>query len=369
MISVFLFIIRAHTPGGPGDSPETPQQLSQTSSKVRTELVNALSSNHEKRREITALKSEVTRLERELKEQRLLPSHREQPVIDNGDGGTECGDCVDLKQLLVEQKKDFEQVIGNLTSKLNEANNNQSELQTNMVDLVKTMDKKKLQDVNAQNTAMLKFVDDAKEMVRKELERVHQGQLRQLQNELEKVAGELLYTKEEYVNLCEDMKSLEQQVKIDVQDESKIELEELRLQLENEYNEQLKTKELELTNKYLEDLEKEKKEWSTSADAELKTEVERSLALAKTEWMVQHQSQKKQEITSAVQLAKMEWDHEMQGRSEEARKSDLEQLKTTWELQKEVIMVKLFILASQDKLFTPYHGVFKEVFPASEVRI
>lgn len=264
-----------------------------------------------------------------MKEQRINKDIDGSPK--SAPANRECIKCENLKEQLSEINKEFE----NLKSKLEEANSSRNELQTNMVDLVKTMDKKKLQDSEAQNKATLKFVDDAKETLRKELERTHQGQVQKLETEIEKLRGELLYTKEEYVRLCEDMKNLEHQVQQNIQNESKLELEEMKLQMENEFQEKLKFRENELSMKYIEDLDKEKQTWHETAAHEMQVEVERSVALAQTEWLAQHNRQKEQEIASALQLGKLEWEHEMKSKSE-ARESDLEALKVSWENQKEV---------------------------------
>ena len=299
--------------------------------------MNALSSNHEKRKEIVTLKTEVTKLQRQLNQQKMNSqvSSRGQP---SPPADRDCDNCGNLKEQLDLQKGEFNRELESLKSKLVEANSSQNDLQTNMVDLVKKMDIKKLLDSNAQNNAMLKFVDDAKETLRTELERAHQSQIQKLETELDKLSGELLYTKEEYVKLCEDMKSLEHQIEENVQNKSKLELEEIRIQMDNEFHEKLRARENELSLKYIDDLDKEKKVWEETAAHELQMEVERSLVLAETEWVAQHRLTKEQEVSSALQLAKMEWEHNLKAKAD-AQESDVEKLKKSWEEQMEVKII------------------------------
>ena len=259
MFAILLILFyRSQTPGQT-DSPQTPQP-----SKISNELVNALSSNHDKRKEIATLKNEITRLERQLNEQRTNRDHTS-PKSSTSPANRECVKCKPLQEQVELQNKELE----NLRANLEEAASSRNELQANMVDLVRTMDKKKLQDSDAQSKATLKFVDDAKETLRKELERTHQRQCQKLETEIEKLSGELLYTKEEYVRLCEDMKNLEQRVQQNVQNESKLELEEMKLQMEHEFQEKLKCRENELSMKHIEDLDKEKKIWQDTATHEM----------------------------------------------------------------------------------------------------
>jgi len=165
---------QSETPGTPLSTTNTPNE-----SKVRSELINALSSNHEKRREIASLRDQINKLQHELEtSEHLLKESKKtmnsaNPHIAAPPDNDACPNCVELQELQRHQQEEFV----NLKEALDESKENNRELQANMVDMVKTLDKKKIQDAEAHNNAMLKFVDDAKESLRKELESVHQGEI------------------------------------------------------------------------------------------------------------------------------------------------------------------------------------------------
>ena len=159
--------------------------------------------------------------------------------------------------------------------------------------------------------------------------------LKLLNAEISKLGGELLYTKEEYVKLCDEMKLIEKQVVSDAKNDSKIELEELRSQLDNEYNEQMKAKENALTSKHLENLESEREKWRKESADELERETERALALAKVDWMDECKVRMEGEVKTAVQVAKLEWEqhNESVTRDQEA---SMEKLKEEWQKHQRV---------------------------------
>ena len=328
LLSLFLTTHRAQSPAAQATSPQTPD------SKIRNELVNALSSNHEKRREITSLRNEIDRLQRELAMKNQQNGNTGIDVAARSNTG-ECLKCKELQLELDKEKHTSEEEITRLRTQLDETKTSNSELQTNMVELIKTMDKKKTQDAESNNNAMLKFVDDAKENLRAELGRVHEGEIRTLKTEIDKLSSELLYTKEEYVKLCAEMERVEKQVKTDAQNDSKIELDEMKYQLENEYKEKLKTQKNELTNRYLEDLSSEREKWKRESDQELKREIEKSLVLAKSDWLEEFRLKKEEEVRNALELAKVEWEQVTQAKSRD-QEIDVEKLKESWEANKEV---------------------------------
>ena len=186
MLEFHLVLLRSTTEQL--ETPGTPLSATKNTSddpKVRSELVNALASNHEKRREIASLRDQVKNLKCELEKKEELLKERKNnrkgsqvpPPTDNNGGSSVCQNCVELQELQEEQREEFNREFANLQQALEEAKENNKELQSNMVDMVKSMDKKKIQEAEAQNNAMLKFVDDAKEGLRVELETVHQGEI------------------------------------------------------------------------------------------------------------------------------------------------------------------------------------------------
>ncbi|XP_066933836.1 golgin subfamily A member 6-like protein 22 [Clytia hemisphaerica] len=317
-------VSQVQSPAAQATSPQAPE------SKIRNELVNALSSNHEKRREITTLRNEIDRLQRELsmKNQHNRNNDTDTAAVSNTG---ECLKCKELQSELHNERHTSEDEILKLRTELDETKSSNNELQTNMVELIKTMDKKKTQDAESHNNAMLKFVDDAKENLRVELGRVHEGEILTLKTEIDKLRSELMYTKEEYVKLCGEMERVEKQVKTDAQNDSKIEQDEMKFQLETEYKEKLKRQENELTNRYLEDLSSEREKWKVESELELRNEIEKNLMLAKSDWLKEYRSKKEEEVENALELAKVEWEQVTQAKSR-----DVDKLKETWEASKEV---------------------------------
>jgi hypothetical protein len=150
-----------------------------------------------------------------------------------------------------------------------------------------------------------------------------------LNAEILKLSGELLYTKEEYVKLCDEMKHIEKQVVSDARNDSKIELEELRNQLDNEFNEKMKAKENSLTSKHLDNLESEREKWRKESAAELERETERALALAKVDWMDEYKARTEGEVKTALQVAKLEWQQHNESMTRD-QETNLAKLKEEW---------------------------------------
>lgn len=320
------------------ESPSTP--YSGADNTLRTELVNALSSNHKKRKEITLLRDELNKLNSQLLEQKTVVSAKQAQQksgsVDPDSGKTvQCDLCEEHLNRLNQQCVESAATINELNQKLDEVAREKVELQTNMAELVKNFDRRKAKDVEAQNAAMHQLADDAKEAVRNELQALHETEKAELHEEIKKLGGELLYTKDEYVKLCEEMKTVEENIRKDMQNHSQLEREELKFKLETEYKEKLTAQENQLTSQHLEHVEKEKRKLEAELELVMKAKVDQAVALAQCQSQEQYAVQKREEVAVAVRIARAEWEAANESKTLLAE-DRIEKLKEEWKEQQNV---------------------------------
>ena len=129
---------------------------------------------------------------------------------------TACENCKQLQSNLINKDKELSNQNEAFIKAIEELKSENSAIKTNMTDLIKDFDKEKIRVIEKQNENMLKFIDDAKERLRQELTQVHEDEKQNLQKQIAEINGELLYTKEEYVKLCSEMKSQEDQIRKEI---------------------------------------------------------------------------------------------------------------------------------------------------------
>ena len=260
-----------------------------TDSSFREELVKSLSINREKRQQISVLRDQLEYFQKQLygKKTPHVQDRNTQTDINSTDtpNNASCGQCEIIQCALDEKLKEFEHLSKSSKNEINQLQSDKLELKANMSDMVKNFDKQKISDLQSQNKAALQLVDDVKSNLLKEVEKVHGEEKKHLQNEIESLNGELLHTKEEYLNLCNEVKYLEDQMRKEFDTDRKSELTQLKQTLEMEYNNQLSKQEINLTNKYVDDLESEKRKWEEENEKETADKIDHCVMLAKADWI------------------------------------------------------------------------------------
>ena len=267
-------------------------------SAMRKELVKALALNHEKRLEISQLKEELSKLHKDVRQQ--------PPTITISDSA--CVKCLQHERegkLKVEENKQLIQENQKFVLEKTDLAANIEELKANMREMIKSFDAEKMKIKENQENAVLQLLDDTKQRVTEELQQKHLLEIKEYEEEMGKLNGELLFTKEEYIRLSDDLKSVRQNLLTEYDQNKQIEIDELKLDIENKHREEKHLLELELNKRFLDDLDNAKRKTERDVKAECKAKHEQDIIMAKIEWTKEVEKKTQKDVEEAFNNGKL----------------------------------------------------------------
>lgn len=265
---------------------------------MRKELVKALALNHEKRLEITQLKEELSNLHKDVRQR--------PPTITISDSA--CVKCLQHegeKKLKVEENKQLIEENQKLVLEKTDLETNIEELKTNLREMIKSFDAEKMKMKENQENAVLKLLDDTKQRVTEEIKQKHLVEIKKYEEEMGKLNGELLFTKEEYIRLSDDLKTVRQNLITEYDQNKQIEIDELKLDIENKHKEEKNLLELELNKRFLGDLDNAKRKIEIDVKAECQAKHEQDIIMAKIEWMKEVEKKTEKDVEEAFNNGKL----------------------------------------------------------------
>lgn len=331
--------------------------LDETVSELRKELEQCLISNKAKREQVLSLEKELTTVKDQLKEQEKKAQRMESIAQEHE---VKSQDLERKFQEMQNDKKDpdrehrqaledLEATRRNLqesTSHLDavlkereELEQTCAELKQQMAQMVAEYDEDKRTSIEKCREACLQLHEDAKNLLRNQLNQEHERIVRELRKELEENGEELIRIKECYVQLSEESRGLEQRLKEEFKKEKEILLaendaklkSELRSSIEKQHTENLtkdreQWKKLE-TARIEDEVMKQKEELLKDFEDEKTRSIEEAVARARKEW----QDQRLSDIDDQIAAARKEWLRKHNDELEKRLSNAIEEVRRIWE--------------------------------------
>ncbi|XP_078356059.1 uncharacterized protein LOC144640863 isoform X2 [Oculina patagonica] len=341
--------------------------LEETISELRKELEQCLISNKAKREQVHKQEMELNTLKDQLKDQEIKAQRMEKIAQEHEDKSQQLEKKIqemdsNKKDPDEEHRKTLEDLeiarrnLQDTAANLEEALQEREELTETCADLKQQMaqmvaefDEDKRISLEKCREACLQLHEDAKNLLRDQLNQEHEQIVQELKKDLEENSEELIRIKECYVQLGEESRGLEQKLREEFEKEKQMLLseseaklvDELRASLEKQYAEQLeetqdqwKKEEIKRINdgvlkqkeQLLKDMEEEKsraveeaiskakKEWSSEDN---QSDIADQIAAARREWIKDHNDELERRLSNAIEEVRRIWDEEQKLKTKE----------------------------------------------------
>ncbi|XP_065052034.1 centrosomal protein of 152 kDa-like [Rhopilema esculentum] len=292
---------------------------------IREDLIKALASNKTRREELNNAKMQINSLKEQLEE---LSADKNRIQMMNEALKAE-NDAIsvglkDTKHQISEEKPDTNEKLSALKQKLElseakveslekQLQQEQSEntvLRSEMSEMIRQFDKDKIDALKSCEKTYTKFNEDSKQHLEERLNLLHEQEVTELKDEIQRLKRELLDVKDSYVSLANENREISEQVRAECETENALHLKELTEKLTEEHKEEVhKLEECMLGESYTQ-VEELRKKLKDDFEEETKHRIETAIALAKVEWFARYEEERSDSIQRTVEATKMKFDRE-----------------------------------------------------------